>query len=75
MHQKDIVHGDLREPNIMVSKNDPNDIRIINFDWAGKVGQAFFPPTIKPDIRWPLRQPGQPITKNHDLEFINQLTN
>ena len=72
IHQENIVHGDLRGPNIMVSTNDEIDIRIIDFDWAGTVDQVFFPPNINLDIDWPLNaQPGDAITKDHDLKFIN----
>ena len=73
IHNANIVHGDLREPNIMVSTSNEIDIRIIDFDWAGTAGQVFFPPNINLDIRWPLNaKPGDPITKMHDLEFIQK---
>ena len=71
IHKENIVHGDLREPNIMVSTNNEIDIRIIDFDWAGTVGQVFFPPNINLAIPWPLdAKPGDAITKKHDLGFI-----
>ena len=33
-HKVDLVHGDLREPNILCNKNK---VMLIDFDWGGKV--------------------------------------
>ena len=34
------VHGDLRRPNIRVKDNT---VRVLDFDWAGKEGEARYP--------------------------------
>ena len=39
-HEKDLVHGDLRDANI-ISKNDI--VMLIDFDWGGKEGHVSFP--------------------------------
>ncbi|GLB34396.1 hypothetical protein LshimejAT787_0112800 [Lyophyllum shimeji] len=36
-HQEDFVFGDLRPPNVLI--NSEGDIKLIDFDWAGKEGE------------------------------------
>ena len=38
------VHGDLRAPNIVVE--DPAAAKVIDFDWAAKRDEGFYPDTI-----------------------------
>ncbi|KAH7907994.1 hypothetical protein BJ138DRAFT_1103866 [Hygrophoropsis aurantiaca] len=42
MHEAGYVHGDVRDANIMVSKNDEDEacFMLINFSGAGKIGEA-----------------------------------
>ncbi len=42
LHNEDLVYGDLRRQNIMVTDKE-NRIRFIDFDWAGKVGEVRYP--------------------------------
>lgn len=61
LHNKDLVHGDLRPPNIMVVKKAAPDrsrdsgtghvestptVILIDFDWAGLDGKARYPVTL-----------------------------
>ncbi|KAI9447310.1 protein kinase subdomain-containing protein PKL/ccin9 [Lactarius psammicola] len=39
-HEKGLVHGDLRESNILC---DGEDVVLIDFDWGGRVGEAAYP--------------------------------
>ncbi|KAH9059336.1 hypothetical protein EDB87DRAFT_1577674 [Lactarius vividus] len=39
-HDKDMVHGDLRESNILC---DGENVMLIDFDWGGRVGEAVYP--------------------------------
>ena len=39
-HEKDLVHGDLRDANI-ICKND--SVMLIDFDWGGKEGDVSYP--------------------------------
>ncbi|KAI0248667.1 hypothetical protein BJV78DRAFT_1130931 [Lactifluus subvellereus] len=39
-HDHDLVHGDLREPNILC---DGEEVMLIDFDWGGKVGEVYYP--------------------------------
>lgn len=49
-HQDGFVHGDLRSPNIMITTAGP---QLIDFDWAGKLGNAYYPVDINREIKWP----------------------
>ena len=71
LHKKGYVHGDLRPPNIMISEKDPAQLRIIDFDWAGKENQVFYPDFLNPKIEWPDGvERRKPILKQHDLAFL-----
>ena len=39
-HEKDLVHSDLRDANI-ICKND--SVMLIDFDWGGKEGEVSYP--------------------------------
>ncbi|KAK2463915.1 hypothetical protein APHAL10511_004087 [Amanita phalloides] len=39
-HGKDLVHGDLRDSNIMC---EGDSMMLLDFDWAGKDGEVFYP--------------------------------
>ncbi|KAH9979886.1 hypothetical protein BGW80DRAFT_1441969 [Lactifluus volemus] len=40
-HDNGFVHGDLRNPNIIC--DDKGSVFLIDFDWSGKEGDAFYP--------------------------------
>lgn len=44
LHQKDLVFGDLRGPNIIVG--DRGKVKLIDFDWCGEAGKARYPPDL-----------------------------
>ena len=63
MKTEGFVHGDLRPNNIMCREllgpwNERGDleIKVIDFDWAGKLGVARYPAIMNPDIAWPGRR-------------------
>ena len=66
LHDAGLVFGDLRAPNIMFSGDD---VFIIDFDWAGKVGEMRYPRHLS-SVMWP-EEAGKleltPILKSHDL--------
>lgn len=44
LHDQGFVLGDLRPPNILViRKKDDVGVRLVDFDWAGKVGEVRYP--------------------------------
>ena len=43
-----LVHGDLRAPNIVV-ESDPAAAKVVDFDWAAKHDEGFYPDAINTD--------------------------
>jgi RIO-like serine/threonine protein kinase len=50
-HESGYVHGDLWDYNIMV-KTNMKEVKILDFDWAGPVGEARYPWFMNPNIPW-----------------------
>jgi len=51
------------------------ELRVVNFNWAGKAEQVCYPAEWNTDIQWPDKA-GEAILKKHDSEMINSwLTN
>jgi RIO-like serine/threonine protein kinase len=71
LHTGGYVFGDLRLPNIMVAKKQ---VKLIDFDWAGKEGLAKYPIHLARSIIWPtgVMALGQ-IKKAHDLDMLHGL--
>ncbi|KAG9318999.1 hypothetical protein JVU11DRAFT_1119 [Chiua virens] len=74
LHKKGYVHGDIRDTNIMIS-NDGDYIKLIDFDWAGKDGEARYPACVNfKEIQRPAdARDGQLIRKAHDEDMLQQL--
>ncbi|KAH9917642.1 uncharacterized protein BXZ73DRAFT_105466 [Epithele typhae] len=73
LHAADLVFGDLRNVNVLTVGDD--DIRLIDFDWCGKVGEARYPPDLYMGHDWPSGvHCGGLIEKAHDLQWVNELT-
>ncbi|KAJ7584356.1 hypothetical protein C8J56DRAFT_150380 [Mycena floridula] len=73
LHQHGYVHGDFRAANILVKNAD--SFLFVDFDWAGKVGEARYPPNVNRDS---IRRPdgaydGQLITAQHDNDMAAYL--
>ena len=83
LHASNLVFGDLRRPNIMVVRRpgtgDASDYdggMLIDFDWAGPVGQTRYPPVINDsgEIDWAEGvKAGALIEKHHDLVMYQRL--
>lgn len=72
LHAEGFVFGDLREPNILITEND---LKLVDFDWCGKQGEAFYPASISKDIRWPEGVQGEDkIEVAHDKFWFKTLT-
>ncbi|KAF7336569.1 hypothetical protein MSAN_02289100 [Mycena sanguinolenta] len=73
LHAGGFVFGDLRPPNIMVSKDK---VKLIDFDWAGQMGIAQYPLHLSSRIVWPEGVgPLGKIEKAHDLAMLQALIN
>jgi hypothetical protein len=48
-----------------------NSIAFIDFDWAGKVGEAVYPSPMNPVINWHGdAKPGGEILPDHDMHML-----
>ena len=72
MREKKVVHGDLRPNNIMCrvrpeggTEGRELEIKVVDFDWAGKLGSARYPAIMNPAIKWP-GMPGDLIGEDDD---------
>ncbi|CAG8577618.1 533_t:CDS:1 [Ambispora leptoticha] len=68
-HNKGFVHGDLHSVNILFGST--GDVKFIDFDWAGKDGEARYPESLNPQINWH-KEVGlhKPIRSSHDLHLV-----
>lgn len=73
LHQADYVFGDLRGPNVMITKN--NDVMFIDFDIVGKHGESTYPIMMSPSIQWAdgVADGLHIMRKEHDLEMLKRL--
>jgi len=73
LHATQLVFGDLRGPNIIFSEGRAF---LIDFDWAGKVGEARYPRNLSRSLRWPAKAEELemgPILMDHDWFMLDQL--
>ena len=73
LESKNYVHSDLRSNNIMIRTNVKEksvDLRVIDFDWAGEVGQVCYPAERNREIQWP-GEAGGPIEQDHDSKMVD----
>ena len=72
LHQRGFVFGDLRSPNILAKTT--GEVKLIDFNWAGVVGQVKYPYLISKDIKWPKGVEGLAnIECDHDRMMLKQL--
>ena len=51
LHKEKYVHGDIRMPNIMFKTREGIDVKIIDFEFAGKEGTVYYP-RLNGEICW-----------------------
>ena len=66
-HRDRFVHGDLREPNILC---DEDQVMLIDFDWGGKVEEAYYPFTRLRSELMDGRYDASLITKADDIRVL-----
>jgi serine/threonine protein kinase len=72
LHDQGLVFGDLRRPNIMITKD--GRVKLIDFNWAGEEGQAKYPSLISQEIHWPEGVKAVAvIRREHDLAMLRSL--
>ena len=73
LHEKSYVHSDLRSNNIMIRTDVMNksvELKVVDFDWAGKAGQVYYPAEQNREIWWP-GEAGGPIDQDHDSKMVD----
>ena len=78
LKEKRIVHGDLRPHNIMCRPRPDTgtgehelEIKVVDFDWAGRLGSAKYPANMDPAIEWPGARYGV-IGENDDETLLTR---
>jgi len=73
----ELVHGDLRPNNLMIKMSDriqiaePVEIKVVDFEWADKVGTARYPQSLNKHIGYP-GEPGGLIGPKDDCYMIDK---
>jgi len=73
LHDAQLVFGDLRAVNVMVSGDK---VFLIDFDWAGKVNEARYPLNLSKSVKWPKEAQElemEYILMDHDRFMLDQL--
>jgi serine/threonine protein kinase len=66
LHDKDYAFGDLRRQNVMITRNE--EVKLIDFNWAGKENETRYPLLASRAIIGPLDvEGGSLIKKSHDI--------
>lgn len=77
LHQEGrMVHGDIRNTNIMVKGTGEPGFMLVDFDWAGRIGEVNYPKFLNPDpaIGRPIAAKDcTPILAEHDDHMFQQL--
>ena len=72
LHDKDYAFGDLRWQNMMITRNE--EVKLIDFDWAGKENEPRYLLLASRVITGPLRvEGGSLIKKSHDIQMYSLL--
>ncbi|CAB4436972.1 unnamed protein product [Rhizophagus irregularis] len=78
LHDKNLVHGDLREGNILVGRDNEKDsgfdVKLIDFEWSGPVNTARYSHFMNHiAINWPEgAEDGKLVMKEHDIAMLEQ---
>lgn len=78
LHQAGYVHGDVRDTNIMVKKDGSPGFKLVDFDWAGIIGEVKYPMNVYVGARlWrPLEaEDGNLIMAEHDIAMLEAIFN
>ena len=73
LHKYDFVFGDIRGPNLMLTKDAK--VVLIDCDWIGKHGVSQYPIMMSQSITWPegVKDGLVVMKKEHDFEMLGQL--
>ena len=73
LHSGGFVHGDVRDTNLLVKVDGGLGVLFVDFDWAGKAGEARYPMNVnRADIPRPEgARNGRFIRPEDDVEMID----
>jgi tRNA A-37 threonylcarbamoyl transferase component Bud32 len=70
-HGEGLVHGDLRDVNLIVPRGEPERIILVDYDWGGKHGDVSFPSRhLYEDLTTMRELESLEITKEHDRRVL-----
>jgi serine/threonine protein kinase len=74
LHNANLVHGDLRGPNVILQeRKDSLRAMLLDFDWGGDDGQVFYPADVNLQLTWHGDvKPGALIRREHDVFMLNR---
>lgn len=81
LEQASMVHGDLRPNNVIIEINQNKlpttrengvgiNLKVVDFDWAGKAGEVCYPLLRNPDVHWE-GENGKAILAGHDRSLVD----
>ena len=76
LHRNGMVHGDLRDTNLLVKQHGEPEFMLIDFDWAGCNGKVMYPRhvNISPTLGRPEGvEDGKPVLIDHDIAMLYHL--
>ena len=75
LHQAHVVHGDVRDVNIMIRKDGKPGFMLVDFDWAGIIEKVCYPANVnKKDIWRPDDvSDGALIKSEHDMAMFEHM--
>jgi serine/threonine protein kinase len=76
MHQQGFVHGDVRNVNVMITNGPAPAVMLVDFDWAGRIGDARYPMNVnREDVYRPEGAvDNELILAEHDMSMLAELT-
>jgi hypothetical protein len=74
LHQAHLVHGDVRNVNIMVRKDGNPGFMLVDFDWSGIIGEVRYPINVNKKIGRPVDvSDGVLIKPEHDMAMLENI--
>ncbi|KAG5634798.1 hypothetical protein H0H81_000750 [Sphagnurus paluster] len=76
MHQNHMVHGDIRDTNVLVDTVSNRSFKLLDFDWAGKVEEVKYPKFMntQPELGRPEGvEDGKVILPDHDIAMVESI--
>lgn len=74
LHDKGLVHGDVRDVNVLVARSGEPKFMLVDFDWAGRMGEVRYPMNVYSgeDLQRPEgAYDGEFITPKYDIQMTD----